>query len=267
MTAATQAPLLLLDSGIGGLSIYRSLRALLPTAPVVYAADFAGFPYGTRSEAEIAARVPAILGRLVERYAPQIVTIACNTASTVALEHVRSALSTPVVGTVPAIKPAAALTKTGVIGVLGTEATIRQPYVDRLHDVHGPETILLRYGARDLVAPAEAKLRGEKVDMAALAAALAGLRNQPEGDRLDVIVLACTHFPLLRTELASLLPDEIALIDGADGIARRIVDLTAERQWPSQAATNIFVTTGEAEALQPYRPHLEKLGFSVFETL
>lgn len=266
MTQVNQ-PLLLLDSGIGGLSIYHSVRALLPHAPVVYAADFAGFPYGTRSEAEIAARVPAILGRLVERYAPQIVTIACNTASTVALEHVRSALSTPVVGTVPAIKPAAALTKSGYIGVLGTEATIRQPYVDRLHAAHGPDTNLLRFGARELVAPAEAKLRGETVDMAVLAQSLAGLRDQPGGDKIDVIVLACTHFPLLREELASLLPDHVSLIDGAEGIARRIAYLAGARKWPFDRQDNVFVTTGESAALKPYLPHLQQLGFGVFETL
>ncbi|MEO1044990.1 MAG: glutamate racemase [Pseudomonadota bacterium] len=265
--ATHDQPLLLLDSGIGGLSIYHSLRALLPTAPIVYAADFAGFPYGTRSETEIAARVPAILGRLVERYAPQTVTIACNTASTVALEHVRSALSTPVVGTVPAIKPAALMTQSKVIGVLGTQATIRQPYVDRLHDAHGPDTRLLRHGAPDLVDEAEAKLRGEPVDMQVLEAALNGLRQQPGGNQLDIIVLACTHFPLLRTELTSLLPQGIVLIDGADGIARRIAYLSGEREWPQESKGNIFVTTAESDALIPYHSQLSQMGFAAFETL
>ncbi|MEM1131719.1 MAG: glutamate racemase [Pseudomonadota bacterium] len=260
-------PLLLLDTGVGGLSVYNSLRALQPTAPIIYAADYSGLPYGTKSEAEIAARVPAILGRLVERYAPQIVTIACNTASTIALEHVRSALSTPVVGTVPAVKPAAEMTKSGVIGLLGTEATIRQPYVDRLHEIHGPDTLLLRHGAPDLVEPAEAKVRGEVVDMQILSEALAALRDQPRGNEIDVIILACTHFPLLRDELASLLPDNIALIDGADGIARRIVYLAGDRQWPKTATGNRFVTTGDKALLKPYIPHLQQLGLSTFEEL
>ncbi|MFX7491441.1 aspartate/glutamate racemase family protein, partial [Acinetobacter baumannii] len=91
-----------------------------------------GFPYGIRSEEEIAARVPALLGRLAERYRPRLIVIACNTASTIALAHVRAALDIPIVGTVPAIKPAALLSKARVIGVLGTEATVRQPYVDNL---------------------------------------------------------------------------------------------------------------------------------------
>src|SRR5690606_7547776 len=105
----------------GGLSILEPARALMPAMPVVYAADSAGFPYGTKSEVEIAARVPALLGRLVERYRPRIAVIACNTASTIALAHVRAALDIPVVGTVPAIKPAALSSKTRVIGVLGTD--------------------------------------------------------------------------------------------------------------------------------------------------
>ena len=127
-----QAPILVFDSGVGGLSVLAAIRALRPGLPVVYAADNAGFPYGTKSEAEIAARVPALLGRLTERFRPRLVVIACNTASTIALAHVRSALDVGVVGTVPAVKPAAERSRTRVIGVLGTAATVRQPYLDRL---------------------------------------------------------------------------------------------------------------------------------------
>ncbi|RZM04458.1 MAG: hypothetical protein EOP68_19630, partial [Sphingomonas sp.] len=130
----TTGPILFFDSGVGGLSIVAPTRALLPTAPFVYAADSAGFPYGTKSEAEIAARVPVLLGRLAERYRPSLVVIACNTASTIALPVVRAALDLPVVGTVPAIRPAAQLSVTRTIGVLGTQATVRQAYVDDLVD-------------------------------------------------------------------------------------------------------------------------------------
>ncbi|MBM3928066.1 MAG: glutamate racemase, partial [Sphingomonadales bacterium] len=98
---ARDAPILFLDSGVGGLSVLAPTRALLPTAPIVYVADNAGYPYGTKSEADIAARVPALLGRLVERYRPRLIVIACNTASTIALSAVRAALDVPVVGTVP----------------------------------------------------------------------------------------------------------------------------------------------------------------------
>src|SRR3546814_885926 len=145
------APILVFDSGVGGLSVLTPLREALPSAPIVYAADNAGFPYGSKSESEIAARVPALLGRLTERYRPLIIVIACNTASTIALEHVRAALDVPVVGTVPAIKPAAEITRTKVIGLLGTPATVRQAYVDRLATDFAADCTILRHGDRKRV--------------------------------------------------------------------------------------------------------------------
>src|SRR6195952_1389100 len=157
-------PILLFDSGVGGLSVLAAVRDLLPSAGLVYVADSAGFPYGTKTEAEIAARVPALLGRLVERYRPRLVVIACNTASTIALSVVRAALDVPVVGTVPAIKPAALASRTRVIGVLGTDATVRQPYVDRLSAEFAGDCVVIRHGAAELVTLAETKLRGERVD-------------------------------------------------------------------------------------------------------
>ncbi|MCJ8190156.1 glutamate racemase [Sphingomicrobium aestuariivivum] len=228
------APLLFFDSGIGGLSILGPTRALMPSAPIVYAADNAAFPYGTRSEGEIAARVPALLGRLVERVRPRLVTIACNTASTIALDHVRAALDVPVVGTVPAIKPAAELSATRVIGVLGTRATVRQPYVDDLAARFAGDCTVLRHGSADLVELAEARLRGEQVDPAAAVAAAQPLFDQPDGDKLDTVVLACTHFPLLADWLAHAHP-QVRFIDGGQGIARRIAYLTKGQSWPDDA--------------------------------
>jgi glutamate racemase len=170
-------PLLIFDSGIGGLSVLQPIQALLPTAPIVYVADSAGYPYGTKSESEIAARVPALLGRLAERFDPELIVIACNTASTIALDHVRAALDVPIVGTVPAIKPAAALSQSRVIGVLGTEATVRQAYVDRLAAEFAPDCLLIRHGSAELVDLAEAKLRGEAPDPSFIPASWPDLRT------------------------------------------------------------------------------------------
>ena len=236
------APILFFDSGVGGLSVLAPTRALLPTALIVYTADSAAFPYGTRSEAEIAARVPALLGRLVERYRPRLAVIACNTASTIALDHVRSALDIPVVGTVPAIKPAAALSKTRVIGVLGTEATVRQPYVDDLAAAYASDCMVIRHGSSALVHLAEAKLRGAVIDPGAVAAALAPMRAAPRGAELDVIVIACTHFPLLADEIAAAWPG-VTLVDGGPGIARRIAHLTAGQPWPDRPPPGIAIFT------------------------
>src|SRR3954451_4652964 len=200
------APILFFDSGVGGLSVLEPTRALLPRAPIVYAADSAGYPYGSRSEAEIASRVPALLGRLVERFHPRLAVIACNTASTIALEHVRSALNLPVVGTVPAIKPAAEVSKSRVIGVLGTEATVRQPYVDDLAAKFAPDYALIRHGSPELVELAEAKLAGEEVSVEDVQHAAQPLFEAPNGEKIDTVVLACTHFPLLADDLRAAFP-------------------------------------------------------------
>jgi glutamate racemase len=220
------APILMFDSGVGGLSVLAEVRKALPDAPVIYAADNGGLPYGTKTEAEVAARVCGLLGRMSERYKPRLICIACNTASTIALGMVRDVLNVAVVGTVPAIKPAAEQTRSGAIGLLGTAATIRQPYVDRLSAEFARDKSLLRFGAGELVGAAEAKLRGQSVDPAVIARAVAGLRDQPGGDRIDTVVLACTHFPLLSEELAAAFGPGVRLVDGAAGIARRIAYLT-----------------------------------------
>lgn len=262
MSAIAEAPLLFFDSGIGGMSVVNAVQAVLPKAPIVYAADYAGLPYGTKSEAEIAARVPALLGRLVERFQPRLVTIACNTACTIALSHVRAALDVPVVGTVPAIKPASEITKTGVIGLLGTAATIRQPYVDRLKAEFASGVTLLRHAAPELVYAAEAKMRGEEVDPTVYTTALAGLISQPGGAQMDVIILGCTHFPLVQKELAAEAVGGMQFVDGAAGIARRILHLTEGHAWPAKSFANIFVTTGSLADLECYRASVGFLGFT-----
>ena len=238
------SPLLFFDSGVGGLSVLQPTRALLPNAPFIYVADNGGYPYGKRSEAEIASRVPALLGRLVERFHPRLAVIACNTASTIALEHVRSALDLPVVGTVPAIKPAAELSKTRVIGVLGTEATVRQPYVANLAREFASDCTIIRHGSPELVDLAEAKLAGVDVPIEAVRAAAKPMFQASGGERIDVGVLACTHFPLLRQELEQAFPG-VQWIDGGPGIARRITYLTREQPWPSGPGEGLMVFTAE----------------------
>ena len=241
-------------------------RGLLPTAPLVYAADNAGFPYGTRSEAEIGARVPALLGRLAERYRPRLVVIACNTASTIALAAVRSALDLPVVGTVPAIKPAALLSKTRVIGVLGTEATVRQPYVDRLTAEFASDCTVIRHGSAELVELAEAKLRGETVSAAQVATAIVPM-FAGEGARIDTVVLACTHFPLLADELARAVPHPVTFVDGGEGIARRIGVLTQGQSWPGAAPPGRVVFTLANDSAGRQRPALAAAGFPDIDLL
>jgi glutamate racemase len=266
-TTAPDAPVLFFDSGVGGLSILGPARALMPHMPVVYAADNAGFPYGTKPDTEIAARVPALLGRLVERYRPRIAVIACNTAATIALAHVRAALDIPVVGTVPAIKPAALASKSRVIGVLGTDATVRQGYVDRLAAEHGADCTVLRHGSAALVAYVEARLRGAPADSAIPADALAGLLDQPGGDRMDMVVLACTHFPLVEDELAAAAPRPLTFLDGGAGIARRIAYLNGDAPWPLTPQEGRAVFTRFDDSVKKLAPALADFGLSEINAL
>lgn len=256
------APILIFDSGVGGLSVLAAVRTRLPRAPLVYAMDGAAYPYGQRSDAELTARVPALLGRLVERYRPRLVVIACNTASTIALAAVRDVLAVPVVGTVPAIKPAAERSQSRVIGVLGTRATIRQAYVDDLTLRFASDCRVLRHGAPALVDYVESELRGERItNPGTPQRALNGLLDQPGGDAIDTIVLACTHFPLAADALRRAAPEGMQFVDGAEGIARRCATLIDDQHWPEHTAAGITVTTGNASACASLAPSLARFGF------
>ncbi|MDE2412003.1 MAG: glutamate racemase [Sphingomonadales bacterium] len=260
------APILLFDSGVGGLSVLAEVRKALPQAPVIYAADNGGLPYGTKSEAEIAARVCGLLGRMSERFRPRLICIACNTASTIALGMVRDVLAVPVVGTVPAIKPAAERTRSGVIGLLGTAATVRQGYVDRLEAEFAKDKTLLRFAASELVGAAEARLRGEPVDPAVIASAVAGLRDQPGGAAIDTVVLACTHFPLLADELGTGFGGAVDFVDGAAGIARRIAHLTQGQAF-ERMVPDLALFTRADDTLTALAPALRGYGLDRIEVL
>jgi glutamate racemase len=253
--------ILMLDSGVGGLSVLDDVRALLPAIDISYIADNAGFPYGTKTEMEVATRVCALLGRLTERLAPDLIVIACNTASTIALAHARAVLDVPVVGTVPAIKPAAEQSVSRVIGVLGTEATVRQPYVDRLSADHAGDCTVLRYGSARLVELAEAHLRGETVTAADVAPCLAGLTDQPGGDRLDVVALACTHFPLLEQQLREAAP-QLAFVDGGPGIARRVAYLLGDKGREGSGQGRAIFTRQDAQ-VDALAPALHRYGLQI----
>ena len=252
-----ESPILFFDSGVGGLSVLAPTRSLLPAAPIVYAADSAGFPYGKRSEDELATRVPALLVRLAEQFDPRLIVIACNTASTIALDHARAALDIPIVGTVPAIKPAAAMSQSRVIGILGTEATVRQRYVDDLAARFAGDCTLVRHGSPELVELAEAKLTGREVGIEDVRRAIQPMVDRGAG--MDVMVLACTHFPLLDAEIAAAYP-HIARVDGAAGIARRIAHLTAGQEWPDTAPRGVALFTAPAPA--SLHPALARFGLS-----
>ena len=221
--------LLIFDSGVGGLSLLPALQAALPDADLVFASDNAAYPYGTRDADSVIARTVNVVGALVAELQPSLAIVACNTASTVALPALRTSLGCPVVGVVPAIKPAAAATRTGRIGLLATPATVARPYTAELIATHAAHCEVITVGSSTLVDLAERCLRGRPVPPAAVRAALAPLRAHPAAAEIDAVVLGCTHFPLIRDELIAAFPGPRLWLDSAEAIARRASALIGAR--------------------------------------
>jgi len=210
------------DSGVGGLSVAAEIAALLPSAQLAYVCDNGFFPYGTKEEAALVERVDQVVTRAVEAIRPDAVVVACNTASTVALPRLRDHLGIPVVGVVPAVKPAAAQSARRVIGLLGTAGTVRRAYTQELIDRFAADCTVLRVGSVALVEMAEALLAGEAPDPAAIGRELAPFFDRPAAAQPDIVVLACTHFPLLAGHLQAAAPQGTAFIDSGRAVAERV---------------------------------------------
>ncbi|MGA7809295.1 glutamate racemase [Bradyrhizobium sp.] len=225
---ASTPTILVFDSGLGGLTVLREIVAARPDAHYVYVADDAFFPYGHHSEEAIVARVVPLIGELIASHAPDLVVIACNTASTLVMSHLRDAYTVPFVGTVPAIKPACAQSKTRRVSVLGTRGTVKREYTKALirDFALGCEVTLV--GSPELASLAESALSGNVVSDRDVAAELAPCFVGDGDDataRTDTIVLACTHYPLLLDRFVRLAPWPVDWIDPAPAIARRVSDL------------------------------------------
>lgn len=252
---------LVFDSGVGGLSVSRAMREHLPNLHQSYLADDAFRPYGEKSEAQIRGRLPGLLVPLCDVLKPDIVVIACNTASTTALPAIRAAIDVPVVGVVPAIKPAAENSAKRRIAVLGTPGTVSRRYVDDLIDRYAEGCEVRLQGSTALVEQAERKLRGETVDRSGIAAEIAPMFT---GAPIDIVVLACTHFPLLREELSAAAPYAVDWIDSGDAIARRVDSLLGQSVAPRAApphpptafSTATEITTAQRATFAEYGfPH------------
>jgi glutamate racemase len=217
--------ILVFDSGLGGLTVFSEVLKVRPDARFVYAADDAGFPYGRLSEEALVARVLDVMGRLIELHAPELVVIACNTASTLVLPHLRARFPIPFVGTVPAIKPAAELSRSKRITVLATPGTVARDYTRDLIGTYASGCRVNLVGSTRLAGFAEAELAGNPVSDADLWSELAPCFVDDGDGRTDVVALACTHYPLLLPRFNALAPWPVTWIDPAPAIARRVVQL------------------------------------------
>ncbi|BAK83099.1 glutamate racemase [Komagataeibacter medellinensis] len=229
------ARILVFDSGIGGLGVVAQLRLLLPGVPIDYLADTAIFPYGEQPDSTLRQRIVSLLGQAIARLCPSVVVIACNTASTLALDSLRATYDVPFVGCVPPIKWAADRTRTGTIGLLATRATVRRPYLQELHIRFAPHCTLLAHGARGLADMAERAFRGEPPDRTQLAIELAGLFGQPGGAAIDVVGIGCTHYTFLLEALRESGPVGVAWLDPASAVARQTARVLAQTPAISRA--------------------------------
>ena len=263
----SQPVILVFDSGLGGLTVLEQVRRARPDAAYVYAADDAAFPYGALSEERLVARVIAVMERLLARHAPDLVVIACNTASTLVLPALRQRFVTPFVGVVPPIKPAAALTRTRLVSLLATPGTVARSYTHDLVRSFAAHCAVTLVGSKNLAGYAEAEMAGEPVaDAAILAEIEPCFVEGADGRRTDVVCLSCTHYPLLLPRFERLAPWPVTWIDPAPAIARRVIQLVGEM--PSQAPDALparAVFTGGAGLTPALGRSLERRG--LFETV
>jgi glutamate racemase len=247
-TRVTNAPtILVFDSGLGGLTVFREVVKARPDARYVYVADDAFFPYSSHGEAELVDRVVALMGDLIEQERPDLIVIACNTASTLVLPHLRARFSVPFVGTVPAIKPACAASVSKRVSVLGTEATVSREYTRALirDFANGSDVTLV--GSARLAGYAEAELNGTPMDDSAIRREIEACFVDESGRRTDMIVLACTHYPLLLERFNRLAPWPVSFLDPAPAIARRVTDLIGPKaSLEAPAPAKIAFTSGRA---------------------
>jgi glutamate racemase len=239
--------IVIFDSGVGGLTVYREVVAARPDARYIYVADDAAFPYGEMPEEALITRIVHVVGKAIADHKPDLVVVACNTASTLALGELRARFSVPFVGTVPAIKPACAQSATKRIAVLGTQATVSREYTRALIREFASGCDVHLVGSPRLAAYAEAELAGKPVGDAAIKAEIADCFIETDARRTDTIVLACTHYPLLLDRLRANAPWPVNWLDPAPAIARRVADLTRERTaGQAPASPEIKFTSGRA---------------------
>jgi glutamate racemase len=239
--------ILVFDSGLGGLTVYREIAAARPQADVLYVADDAGFPYSGLAEPALIARVVALVGDLIAAHRPDLAVIACNTASTIVLPDLRKNFTVPFVGTVPAIKPACNASVTRRVSVLGTNATIAREYTRALIRDYALDCKVTLVGSKKLAAYAEAELAGAPVADAMLREEIAPCFVD-DGKRTDTIVLACTHYPLLLDRLRQLAPWPVTFLDPAPAIARRVVELLGPGQASGRGTSRAIFTSGRVPA-------------------
>lgn len=261
--------ILVFDSGIGGISVYNEVRQLLPDVHYIYAFDNQFFPYGDKDPDFLIDRVGQIINQVCKYHHVDLAIIACNTASTTCLPSLRACFSFPIVGVVPAIKPAAKLTKNKFIGLLATKATVRSQYTKDLVKKFASDCCVELLGLSELAIIAEQKLCGVPVNMVELQKLLTPwliLTVQP-----DVIVLGCTHYPFIYDELQELFPASL-LIDSGHAIATRVRSLLTDKliysaEYVDEIKNNIVMSTLYNDQIEKVMQNLAKFNFNKYQLI
>ncbi|OUS26251.1 glutamate racemase [Gammaproteobacteria bacterium 45_16_T64] len=264
--------ILIFDSGIGGISIVDEIVQRLPHSTLVYVADNKLYPYGTQTEEALVTRALTLFPALEARYCPAVIVIACNSASTIMLDEVRKITHIPVIGVVPAIKPAARHSKSGNIGLLATKGTISRQYTESLISQFASTLNMIKIGSDVLVSLAENKSRGLPVDMNILERELSPLLD---AKNVDTVVLGCTHFPLISQEIHQLLGSHITLIDSGKAVARRTEEVlltlaetnASQKNHDAEKAPHTFAFTACPPNIEQIKPFLRSRGFRQVHTI
>jgi glutamate racemase len=254
--------ILIFDSGVGGLSILKHIKAKLPDTQVDYLADHAAYPYGEKKEDWLINRCQTLLSIMQNKQQYQAIIIACNTASTLVLPSLRANTSTPIIGVVPAIKTASELSSNKRIGLLATPGTVSRQYMNELINEFAQSCQTTRVGSTNMVYLAEGKLHGKTVDTEQLASI-----TKPFIDaQCDYVVLGCTHFPLLKDEL-QLISSQINWIDSGEAIANRASYILKQSRLADTHKTLCQRFFSTAEISNDLKPQLINMGFQQFETI
>mgnify|MGYP005623451977 FL=1 len=242
-TSSSKKPrVLVFDSGVGGLSICREIITRTEAIELHYLSDNAAFPYGEKTTEQLIDRANRVLLSACEQIQPDIVVIACNTASTVVLPSLRTQLSIPIVGVVPAIKSAASISKSKTFALLATPGTVERDYTQQLINEHAANHQVIRVGSSQLVKHIEAHIHGQAIDSDYLSSVVAQLSHQVGGNNIDTVVLGCTHFPLISEYFKAIKPNW-QWIDSGAAIAERVNHLLSESGLIENSAKTVSTNT------------------------
>ncbi|NVN43139.1 aspartate/glutamate racemase family protein [Asaia siamensis] len=252
------------DSGIGGLAVVQALRTTLPEdTRIDYLADNALFPYGEQEDSLLVTRLLSLMEERIAHLRPDVVLIACNTASTIALDALRARFDVPFVGCVPPVRWAARISQSRVFGLLATRGTARRPYLRSLRDSYAADCEMIVHGARTLADLAEQAFLGRPVDDALVAGELRHLFEAPQGQKIDTIGLGCTHYTFLTDAFLRLCPPDINWLDPAVPVAQqvnRVLEMRREQPGRSDLPESLTLT-GPAADSTALKQAIARLGY------